>query len=349
MTAHPSRPSIASVVARAALAAAGRLGVDTEALVAELELEWSTLENPRARIDYATEERMWRAIADELGPHAGLKLGRQLHRGSLGALEYAMRTGSDVRGALRTLCTKSSFLHATKLFVFDEGNAEAKVTHVSPHQEEDSVTPVASEFALAGVVTVLRDATSNLTLRGLHLRSGDGDLASRIVGTEVDHVDVAATEYAVTMPRHALDATLVETDPELHRLLLFWLSERCRDVPPIEDVVARATHVLRQSIGRGGAGLNTVARALGMSTRLLQLRLAERGISFRELSSRIRIEEAATVLRDPGRTLPDIAERVGFGDVRSLHRAFKREYGTTPGNFRRGLLRSGSSGAPSSR
>lgn len=349
MTAHPSRPSIASVVARAALAAARRLGVDTEALAAELELERPTLENPRARIDFATEERMWRTIGDELGAHAGLKLGSQLGRGGLGTIEYAMRTSKDVRGALRTLCTKSSFLHATKLFVFDEGKEEAKVTHVSPHQEADKVTPVASEFALASIVRIMHDVTSRPFPRGLLLRTGDAELASSIMGDAIGRVETAATEYAITLPRDALDTPLRETDPELHRLLQVWLSERCRDVPPIEDVVARATHVLRQSIGRGGAGLNTVARALGMSTRLLQLRLAERGISFRELSSRIRTEEAATLLRDPGRTLPDIAERVGFGDVRSLHRAFKREYGTTPGNFRRRVLRSTSNEAPSSR
>ncbi|MCA9624919.1 MAG: hypothetical protein KC731_38105 [Myxococcales bacterium] len=63
--------------------------------------------------------------------------------------------------------------------------------------------------------------------------------------------------------------------------------------------MARATVVLRQQLPRGRAGLNVVARALGMSNRVLQLRLAERGVTFRELLASVRAQEAAALLRDP--------------------------------------------------
>ena len=47
-----------------------------------------------------------------------------------------------------------------------------------------------------------------------------------------------------------------------------------------------------------------------------------------------RLEEACRLLRDTNKTVVDIAEESGFGDVKSFYTVFKREMNVTPGEYR---------------
>jgi AraC-like DNA-binding protein len=72
-----------------------------------------------------------------------------------------------------------------------------------------------------------------------------------------------------------------------------------------------------------------------MSARTLQRRLDDEGTRYSALVEREREAMACTLLDDPTITLAVVAERVGFGDLASFGRAFKRWTGTTPGAWRR--------------
>ncbi len=72
-----------------------------------------------------------------------------------------------------------------------------------------------------------------------------------------------------------------------------------------------------------------------MSARTLQRRLEEEGTRFSEVLDRVRLEAARAALSDPDTTLTDVAYRLGFGDLATFSRAFKRWTGKPPGQWRR--------------
>jgi AraC-like DNA-binding protein len=80
-------------------------------------------------------------------------------------------------------------------------------------------------------------------------------------------------------------------------------------------------------------GEAAVARRAGVSAATLRRRLAAEGVpSFRELRDRALSQAARTLLErhvSPG----DVAEQLGFSDLRSFGRAFKRWSGVTPAAF----------------
>jgi AraC-like DNA-binding protein len=81
----------------------------------------------------------------------------------------------------------------------------------------------------------------------------------------------------------------------------------------------------------------TTARRLGFSVRWLHGLFAGREHSYAATVRRLRLERAWRDLRDPARhhlRVIDIAADAGFGDVTSFHRAFRREFGHTPGQLR---------------
>lgn len=82
----------------------------------------------------------------------------------------------------------------------------------------------------------------------------------------------------------------------------------------------------------------SIALAMKMSARTLQRRLDDEGIRFSTLLDEVRERIAKQLLRgDPTLSLAEIAYRVGFSDLATFSRAFKRWTGMPPGAFRRGF------------
>jgi AraC-like DNA-binding protein len=59
------------------------------------------------------------------------------------------------------------------------------------------------------------------------------------------------------------------------------------------------------------------------------------GMTFRGYLNHLRVERASAMLRDPDRSITEIAYACGFGSLRTFHRAFRDVAGTTPKRSRR--------------
>jgi AraC-like DNA-binding protein len=81
--------------------------------------------------------------------------------------------------------------------------------------------------------------------------------------------------------------------------------------------------------------LKQVAGLHGMSERSLGRLLAAAGTSFQAIIDDERRSRAARMINDPALSLKDMADRLGFPDVSSYGRSFRRWFGGTPGQMRR--------------
>lgn len=77
-----------------------------------------------------------------------------------------------------------------------------------------------------------------------------------------------------------------------------------------------------------------VARALAMSRRTLQRRLAERQSSFRQLVLDVRVAVAKEWLMRPDASMAEVARAVGIERAASFTRLFRSQVGTTPRAWR---------------
>ncbi len=79
-----------------------------------------------------------------------------------------------------------------------------------------------------------------------------------------------------------------------------------------------------------------IAGRLNMSRTTLHRRLTAMGQSLSDLKDEVRRTRAAALLTRTDRTVAQIAEDVGYREESAFFRAFRRWYGVTPGDFRRG-------------
>jgi AraC-like DNA-binding protein len=130
------------------------------------------------------------------------------------------------------------------------------------------------------------------------------------------------------------------------------LAMALRDVTPSvprgdgpEDVLLEMmrTHV-RNHLGDPGLRVEELARRHHVSVRQAYILFERIGTTPGAYLREQRLLAARTMLSDPRhdwRRLSDIAAAVGFLDLSTFERAFRRQYGTTPAAWRREHLRSG--------
>ncbi|GGC87060.1 AraC family transcriptional regulator [Chelatococcus reniformis] len=132
-----------------------------------------------------------------------------------------------------------------------------------------------------------------------------------------------------------LDLPILPDEERLRRFLAVvpaTLLVRYRDDTGIPE---RARAILRRNLGRN-LTLEDVAARLHVSPQTLRRRLQEDQQGFQDLKDRVRRDVAVHLLRKSRLSLDDVAAALGFSEVSTFHRAFRRWTGQTPGECRHG-------------
>jgi AraC-like DNA-binding protein len=101
-----------------------------------------------------------------------------------------------------------------------------------------------------------------------------------------------------------------------------------------DRISLRARDVIIRKLPDGEPRREDVAGMLFMSERTLQRRFQDEGISFQRLLDETRKDLAQQYLRQPRLSLAQTAYLLGFSDQSNLHRACRRWFEMSPGQYR---------------
>jgi AraC-like DNA-binding protein len=191
------------------------------------------------------------------------------------------------------------------------------------------------ELAIAHALLQVRASVASLAVAEVwfvHARPARIDALHEMIGSarvafgcEDSGFAVASADLDCPMP--AADARTFDTIEPL-------LVEALGSSPVSATFADRIAAHLATSLP-GGSDVADVARAMHMSGRTLQRRLEQEGITFSEVLDRARLDVAKRALAEPSTTLTDVALQLGFSDLATFTRAFKRWTGMPPGQWRR--------------
>jgi len=106
------------------------------------------------------------------------------------------------------------------------------------------------------------------------------------------------------------------------------------DMPPA-DFIGSLREVVATLLQEGDLCIERVADVAGLSPRSLQRRLAQAGISYKELVRRARLEIAERRLSEKDASVTEIGIDLGYSDTAHFSRAFRAWTGVTPSAYRR--------------
>jgi AraC-like DNA-binding protein len=157
---------------------------------------------------------------------------------------------------------------------------------------------------------------------------------ARLVGTE--RIDFGGGENVLEVSNETLATPLVWSPSTVSSLLDRYATFAAADRAPRGTFDDRVRAAIRDRLHESMPTVAVVARAIGLSARTLQRRLAEEGQSFAGLVDALRADLARRHVKDAILGVGEIAGRLGYAETTAFLRAFKRWTGTTPKRLREG-------------
>ena len=327
-----------TTVPRSLSAALERRGIDLGALARDLGLAPEALRDPRRRLPARVYAGLMHRVSQQIrDPTLGLRLGADLRPELFGVIGHVATTSETLGAALRAIARYKRIIAPERLTIELVGNAVTIAFY-----PEDPVEPRArihADAELAFLISFARRMTdAPLRPRAVQIAGPSPPHAAAYRKLFDAPVQFEQAVDALVLEASALERPLVSADPELHAVLTAHAEHELAGLPSAETIEDRVAAALVRLLPRGERSVEQVASALGMSTRSLQRRLAEHGVSFRTLLHSTRRTLARQYLHREDLEPADIAFLLGFGHVQSFYRAFRRWTGQTPETFRRHAL-----------
>jgi len=268
-------------------------------------------------------------------PYVALRLPAELPFRRYGLHELAARASGTLREAQQRIARYASLIHPRMSFGLEEHDGEARWRQQMRGYPR-GVGRASNEYSLAAAMWHLRRgagaAVSARRVWFMHPRPRELGPLHRFFGTR--ELDFGCDDNGIAFDAALLDRAAPEADARLLATVEPLAEEALRAQPPThdfaDDVAAKVRALLPD-----GANVDAVAAALHMSARTLQRRLGEAGAQFTEVLDAVRAEEAKRALAGSDAPIAEIGWRLGFADLATFSRAFKRWTGQPPGTFRR--------------
>jgi AraC-like DNA-binding protein len=327
----PLRSSIVPAIVRHAAEA----GLDVEALTLRFDLPPDTARRDEVITGAEVAEDLMHAVARTSGePAVASRVVAQLMGRQQTLVGLAVRACPDVRDALRRLARWVPLLHEELEASFEEGADEGRWVLRTPRRPRGFGRYV-HEVALAHALHHIRAAAADAVVARAwfaHARPAALSPVTTFLGTS--ELTFGHEDSGFALPRASLERAPAHADGRTVDAIASVLDAELGVRPRATSLAERLASHLARALPEG-TDVADAARSMGMSARTLQRRLEQEQTRFSEVLDRARLAEARRLLADPSTTLTDAAFRLGFADLATFSRAFKRWTGVPPGQWRR--------------
>ncbi|MCY1264457.1 hypothetical protein D9M71_93010 [compost metagenome] len=329
---HSNRPSVCPSIINAGVQALEALGVDLELQQQEWGAALAGLRQGNQRLPAFLVRRFWEVARELSGdPAIGLIAARHSDAGQLLGLAYLMQLMPSRLAGLEVMERYWPLLcgHLRLHYEVEGGRFHLVVLAAQPLQ------PAAEEidYWFANQIRYQKSEpgmpTTLLEMRLRRPMPNDPGPWQKITGGAVVF---GAERDELLLDLSALRVERTAGSPAVCNALegaLLGYAEQSSQGTLLEQV---ATAVLAGM--QHGLSLERLAERLHMTPRTLHRALLREGWSFSEIVEIQRRYLASDLLREGALDIGEVAEHLGYRELRSFTRAFLRWYGTSPGAFR---------------
>jgi AraC-like DNA-binding protein len=288
--------------------------------------------NPEAKVTVRDTAALLTECEGLLGdPSLGINMARHAEYSTFGALGLALAAGGDLRSVLHRIVRFHRLISDAVRTDLSEDNDRLGLHLIA--EQSPPPNPQALLFVLAIIQRMVRirlpgqgDPVEVTTPPVPAAMTAAMQRYFRCPVTEADH-------FALYFDREASRLQLAASDPQLAAMLDATLTQRLADAER-HSLAARLSLWIEERLPEGEPALGDAASRLNMSVRSLQRRLKEEDLTWQQLIEQTRRVLVERHLRQPGMSITQLAFLLGFADVSSFSRAFRKWYGAAPSQLR---------------
>jgi AraC-like DNA-binding protein len=285
-----------------------------------------------ARVPAAAFGALWLAVASELDDEFFGLDSRRMKVGSFALLCRALLSHATVGGALREAQRGFGlFLDDVRIELRGDSQRARLLLH-------NRIQPLdARRFADEALLVMLHGLLCWLAGRRVALRATALAWPRPVHAAEYRRMFGAALQFDAPLTLIEFDAAVLQARRAPNAASL---REFLRDAPQSVFLKQVSEPVwserVRRRLRRGAdwPAAELVAVEWGVSVVTLRRKLAAEGTSWQRVVDEVRHGLALRLLGDRTRSIEQVAASLGYGDARSLHRAFRKWTGAAPGAYR---------------
>lgn len=308
--------------------------LDPEPIFRKVQLDPDLMNNIYARIPYAGIEALWQEMTHVIDdPAIGLKLADFWHPSSSGPLGYAWLASSSLRTAFERVIRFLRVFTDGMSCRIEENDETFEFIH-SFHKNSLNI-PCHADAILVTLTLLCRinygtdlNPQSVKFTHSAPVNTGDYYAYFRCP------VEFDANTNRLAFTVETVDKRLVCSQPQLAELndqvMIKYLANLDQN-----NIVEKVKAIIIEQLPSGKINDRYVADSLYLTPRTLQRKLAAQGTSFKTLLNDVRKSLADQYIKDNHLSINEISFLLGFSEISSFSRAFKRWNGAAPSNLRK--------------
>jgi len=309
------------------------LGLSPEALLRQAGLPMGLFHQDKILV--STEEffALYRGISEASNdPAFGLKLGTEDRVERYDPIKLAALSARSFRDALQRMARYKQLTCPEQIRVVERGNeCVVQFVWLLAHEKEP---PLLVDVCFAWIVAIAQRGLGR-PLSPKRVEFQRSPTHREMYGTHFRcPVKFKASHNALVFSKADMELPFVTYNAELLAIVAPQLEAELAEQLGHKTFSEQAKAILKRLLAGQRPGIQDLARELHLSTRTLQRRLTEQGLTFQRLLEEARRELAHHYLLHSSLELNETAYLLGYEDANSFFRAFHHWEGTSPGQWR---------------
>ncbi len=301
--------------------------------LSQVNLPCTTTSDPRIEISCDQHMQLFEIVANNNKTNFGLSLGTEVKPEHFGLFGHVFKNAANVKEYLDFLVDYKIIYSQGINFSWQLNDGLIELSY--PITSSSVIIRQHVEFVFSSIVkTLSMYIGSPVKIKSIHFVHEQPEnigLHNSIFGN--------AVYFAQPMNKVFLDADILkiqspDADFQLLQAILPFVNEK-KIIRDCNELSVRLRYIFTQELHTGNVTIQKVSSRLGISVRTLQRELSKYQLSFSQILTDVRQQLTLDYLNKENYSIFDISQMLGFKEISSFSRAFRRWNGVSPNEYRR--------------
>lgn len=308
-------------------------GLDSLSIQNLINFDLSEIDSPDSNLPLVVYKALWNlAVSYTEDPHLGLSLALNPYNNEMSLVSHVFFNSQNLREGLKQYIRYYTLINESISVQLKTENDKAIVSYHC-NSPENYCSPDIEHSLAISVTRIKEHISKDISLDEVHFEHACHNLKlyEDFFGCPV-YFNQKYT--ALIFKSKFLDYTFPKQSTHLFNFLTNHLELLLSKLKINETLSEQVSRLVEKSLSSGEFDAEHISYSLHMSRHTLYRKLKVEGVSFHELVDRVRKEKALELLKKKQHALSEIAFLLGFAELSSFSRAFKKWTGSSPAKFR---------------
>lgn len=308
--------------------------LDPEPFFRKARIDPRLMNDPQARFSLSAIDSIYNDLYETIkDPCMGLKLADLWHPSHLSSLGYAWLASSSLHTALNRLSRYVRIINDAISIQLEENEGNMIISISSEDREVPAYYHADASSAI--ILSMCRvNYGEELNPVSVSFKHSVTECSGEYFRFFRCPVEFDAEENRIVFTSEVVNKRLISSNPQLAQIndqvMINYLARLDKN-----DIVQQVKVAIIDQLPSGNVTDDSVSEAIYTSKRSLQRKLNEQGTTFKTILTEVRKDLACKYIYDRNLTLTEISFMLGFSEMSSFSRAFKRWTGESPKEFRK--------------